>query len=77
MFRHALILGAASFSLFFRDPGCGGEDSEANGVNAPCERDHDCASELSCRGGLCVGPVVDAGPSSDAEGGVRDAADDG
>jgi hypothetical protein len=75
--RHALILGAASFSLLFRDPGCGGEDATTAGVNAPCERDYDCASALSCQGGLCVGPVVDAGAQSDADAAARDAADDG
>jgi hypothetical protein len=77
--RHALILGAASFSLFFRGPGCGGgEDPSASGVNAPCERDYDCAGDLSCQGGLCVEPIEDAGPPpKDAEAGVQDAAGDG
>jgi hypothetical protein len=77
--RHALILGAASLSLFFRDGGCGDDDANPSGLNAPCTRGYDCISGLSCQGGVCVGPSDDAGVSGDGEAGagIGDAAGDG
>jgi hypothetical protein len=71
--RHALLLAAASLSLLAREPGCGGVDSSSSGVNAPCTRDYDCASGLTCQQGVCTGPAVDAG----TDGGAKDAAGDG
>jgi hypothetical protein len=75
--RHALILGAASLSLLFRDGGCGDEDASPSGVNAPCTRSYDCVSGLTCQGGVCTPPPEDAGLPSDAEAGLQDAAGDG
>ena len=73
--RHALLLGFASLSLAGRAYDCSGVDSSSSGVNAPCTRDSDCASGLSCQGGVCTGPAVDAAAPDAA--GSKDAAGDG
>jgi hypothetical protein len=73
--RHALLLGFASLSLVAHDSDCSGVDSSSSGVNAPCTRDTDCASGLTCQGGVCTGPAVDAG--TEDGGGSKDAASDG
>ena len=73
--RHALLFGFASLSLVGRAYDCGAVDSSSSGVNAPCTRDNDCASGLTCQGGVCTGPAVDAGAPDAA--GSKDAAGDG
>ncbi len=50
-----------------RDPSCG-TDTPAGGPNAPCTRDSDCQSGLTCTAAGCV--AVDAGG---AEAGAGDA----
>jgi hypothetical protein len=50
--------------------GCGSLDSTSAGVNAPCTRDNDCASGLTCQSGVCSGPMMDATAPPDA---ARDA----
>jgi hypothetical protein len=75
VFREAVVLGVASLSLFSSRAGpggCGGEDASSSGVNAPCTRNYDCATGLTCNSGLCAGPNEDAG--GDAGGGGKDAA---
>lgn len=75
MFRQAVVLGVASLSLFSSRSGpggCGGEDASPSGVNAPCTRNYDCSSGLTCDNGACTGPNEDAG--GDAGGGGKDAA---
>ncbi len=65
------LVGVAGVAL----GACGGVDGSSGGPNAPCTRDYDCASGLSCASGVCVGPVDDAG--APAEAGPRDASGDG
>jgi hypothetical protein len=77
VFRQAVVLGVASLSLFSNRAGpggCGGEDASSGGVNAPCTRNYDCATGLTCDNGLCAGPNEDSGGASDAGGGGKDAA---
>jgi hypothetical protein len=58
--------------------GCGSLDSTSAGVNAPCTRDNDCASGLTCQSGVCSGPMMDAtAPQDAARDAPGDAAGDG
>jgi hypothetical protein len=75
--RHALVLGFASLSLVARDPGCGSAGSSSNGPNAPCTRNYDCASGLSCLSGVCSGPPEDAAATNTGDAGNTDAGDSG
>jgi len=76
--RHAAFVAFAGLALLGREPGCGGVDSPAGTVNAPCTRDKDCRDGLGCREGVCAEP--DAGVTTDAGAGdaaAKDAARDG
>ena len=78
MVRHVVACGIAAVlgSAFLRDPGCGGVDSPAGALNAPCTRDKDCRDALVCREGVCV--ELDASAPSDAgDAQSKDAARDG
>jgi hypothetical protein len=66
-------LAFASAVAIARDPSCGGTDSPASGVNAPCTRDKDCADGLSCEHGVCT--QGDAGAAPDAQGDAQGDAD--
>lgn len=59
----ALALGLS------RDPGCGDVDDPNGGTNAPCTRNSDCKSGLSCSAGVCTDPNA-------KDGGPRDASDE-
>lgn len=51
--------------LAAHDPSCGGTDTTAGGVNAPCTRDRDCRDGLECNKGVCVDRnASDAGDAS-------------
>jgi hypothetical protein len=70
--RQALLVGFAGLSLLAKTADCGDVDSSSSPVNAPCTRDNDCMSGLTCQGGVCSGPggedagVSDAAVSTDA-----------
>lgn len=49
------------FALGLAHDPCTGVDSPGGGANSPCTRTSDCASGLSCDGGVCT--PLDAGPS--------------
>jgi hypothetical protein len=69
----AALLGLALLGLM-RDPSCGGVDTPASGVNAPCTRDKDCQLGLVCASGVCEG--TDAAAPIDGggdEGSAQDA----
>jgi hypothetical protein len=71
--RHAFAFGLATFVA--GASGCGNVDSSSGGVNAPCTRDYDCASGLTCLSGVCTGPLEDADAPADT--GVESGADAG
>jgi hypothetical protein len=57
------------------DPGGCDTETTGGGVNAPCTRDKDCSTGLSCTSGVCVEPDSGAPPPVDA--GTDAAADAG
>jgi hypothetical protein len=75
--RQAMWLGVGVALGLARGPGCGSDDDAPGGVNAPCTRGKDCASELVCVQGVCVHPDAgrDVTPPNDA--GPVDAGDGG
>lgn len=73
--RHVLVIALASLPFVPFGAGCGNVNSSSGGVNAPCTRDYDCASGLTCQSGVCTGPAQDAGVPSEA--GPKDAGGDG
>ena len=76
MIRQALAAKLVTVGIALglsHDPGCGGVDSPASGVNAPCTRSKDCKGDLVCEKGVCTPTYpVDAGSDASA-----DAAGDG
>jgi len=63
--RRVLAMG---FALGLAHDPCTGVDSPGGGANSPCTRSSDCATGLSCDGGVCW--------SQDASSGTPDAAPD-
>jgi len=72
--RGSAALAVVALLGLSRDPGCGGGDSPAGAVNAPCTRSKDCAEGLVCSEGVCTAPDSGAPP---ADGGPDDAQGDG
>jgi len=57
-----------------RDPGCGGPDDPQGGKNAPCTRNSDCKSGLTCSEGVCVDTST---PATPVDGGAIEDASNG
>jgi hypothetical protein len=74
-----VIKGLALATIFvglLRGPGCGEVDRRENGANAPCTRDLDCESSLSCEEGVCVSPSQPQSDASIDDASIGDAAAD-
>lgn len=69
------VLGAMSALGLAATASCSDVDSRSAGLNAPCTRDHDCHSHLSCLRGVCerTGDVSDASDADLHDGDANDA----
>jgi hypothetical protein len=74
-----IALGSLGLGGAGRDPGCGGAESPASGVNAPCTRSKDCGGSLVCAEGVCTEPDSGTAPPDSGRDATSsgDAADDG
>ena len=59
------------------DPSCGGGDTTASGLNAPCTRDKDCKDGLACARGVCADPDASARDDGGGDAALLDASDAG
>ncbi|MBV9947514.1 MAG: hypothetical protein JOZ69_11735 [Myxococcales bacterium] len=73
MCRSALLLAAAFGPLL---SGCDTSAGTA-GLNAPCERDRDCARGLTCSAGVCASPEASNGRGVPDAASSQGDADDG
>ncbi|MCB9597205.1 MAG: hypothetical protein H6719_31060 [Sandaracinaceae bacterium] len=76
--RVALVCLAAFALTLLQSRGCGYTPDPAKGEGEPCTRSTECQSDLTCSGGVCRRPGLDAGPSG-SDAGANDAGplDDG